>query len=195
MSPSFHSIYDNLLILYSHFFSFLFFLPSSLSWPLSLSVSSGWRRWSRKMKGKKRLEASWLESWGLRRLNTWPPPGRQTELKLPWNIVMNWDIFPVSVPSARNLSWSRLFIRPGRLDQIFLIINFLLQAVRGGDDGVQQDPGGVPGAEQEQDQEAAGDRREAGNGRGAGADAGGESRIRVETFEILRSDWLRSWCC
>ena len=51
----------------------------------------------------------------------------------------------------------------------------MLQAVCGGDDRVQQDPGGVPGAEQEQDQEAAGDRREAGNGRGAGADAGGEA--------------------
>ena len=47
------------------------------------------------------------------------------------------------------------------------------QEIRRGDDGVQQNPGGVQGAEQEQDQEAAGDCREAGHGRGVGADAGG----------------------
>ena len=49
----------------------------------------------------------------------------------------------------------------------------IFQTVCGGDDWVQCYPGGVQGAEQEQDQEAAGDCWQAGHWWGAGADAGG----------------------
>ena len=51
------------------------------------------------------------------------------------------------------------------------------QEIRRGDDGVQQNPGGVQGAEQEQDQEAARDRRQAGHRRGARADVGGKIKL------------------